>query len=114
MKQPHVCSCTERNRFGAVVLERLEPFRSAFTDCGMAVLRCNNDYRFMGKGFPDSSTLEDSFRPEPEDLAAAFRAMRPTICDSAAMRRMAQSAVAAHVVARLVDFCITKYAAKPM
>ena len=30
------------------------------------------------------------------------------------MRRMAQSVVVAHVVARLVDFYITKYAAKPM
>ena len=80
--QPHVCSCTERIRFGAVVPERLEPFGSAFTDCGMAVLRCNNEYRSMGKGFPDSSTL-DGFPGTCHYTATVCRGGMPFLCDDA-------------------------------
>ena len=40
--------------------------------------------------------------------------MKATIRAHAAVRRMAMSVVALHVVARIVDYYITKYAAKPM
>ena len=40
--------------------------------------------------------------------------MKATIQAHAAVRRMAMSVVALHVVASVVDYYITKYAAKPM
>ena len=48
---PCILSTTLRNQFGLVALERPQPFRSAFSDCGVAALRCNNDFKFMPRGF---------------------------------------------------------------
>ena len=46
VQQPHILSLTSRNQLGLVALERPQPFRSASSDCGLAVLRCNNDFRY--------------------------------------------------------------------
>ena len=114
VEKPHILNTTSRNQFGLVALERPQPFRSPSTDCGLATLRCNNDFRYMPRGFADATTLSESFRCDIQQLAACFRAMKGMIQTHAAVRRMAMSVVALHVVARIVDYYITKYAAKPM
>ena len=112
--QPHILSTTSRNQFGLVALERPQPFRSASTDCGLATLRCNNDFRFMPRGFANSAALADSFRCDLEQLAACFQDLKAAVKAYPAVARMALSIVALHVVAAIVDYYITKYAAKPM
>ena len=112
---PYVLSTTARNQFGSVALERPQPFRSASSDCPLAVLRCNNDFRYMPKGFGDSSGLtQTTLETLDSHLAACFRAMKAAIQTHAAVRRMAMTVVALHVGAKIIDFYITKYAAKPM
>ena len=103
-----------RNQFWSVSLERPQPFRSASTDCGLTTLRCNNDFRFLPKGFPDGTALEEAFRCTVDQLAACFRFMKAHIKMYGAVRRMAMTVVAVHVVANVIDYYITKYAAKPM
>ena len=68
----------------------------------------------MPRGFADATTLSASFRFDDKQLAASFRATKAAIQAYAAVRRMAMSVVALHVVANLVDYYITKYSAKPM
>ena len=52
VEAPFIINATARNQFGSVALERPQPFGSASSDCGLATLRCNNDYRYMATGFP--------------------------------------------------------------
>ena len=114
VRTPHVLSTTARNRFGLVALERSRPFRSPSTDCGLGVVRNNLDFRYTPRGFAETAALEGCFRCDASQLAACFRSLRATIEAHAAVQRMASSVVALHVVARTVDYYITKYAAKPM
>ena len=58
---PHILSTTARNQFGLVALERPQPFRSASSDVGLATMRCNNDFRYMPRGFADARALVDTF-----------------------------------------------------
>ena len=111
---PHILSTTVRNEVGSVALERPQPFKSASSDCSLAVLRCNNGFRYMPKGLPDPSALSRSFRCDVSHLAACFRAAKATIHSHASVRRMAMTVVALHVAAKIIDYYITKYAAKPM
>lgn len=112
--RPYILSTTSRNQFGSVALERPQPFRSASSDCGLAALRCNNDFRFMPRGFANSDALQEAFRCDGSTLAACFRKFKASIKAYDAVARMAMSIVAVHVVASVVDYYITKYAAKPM
>ncbi len=73
---PHILSTTSRNQFGSVALERPQPFRSASSDCSLSTLRCNNDYKYVPKGFADASALSQSFRCDLAQLAACFRTMK--------------------------------------
>ena len=59
---PYIMSTTARNKFGEVALERPQPFRSASSDLGLATMRCNHDFKFMPRGFPDAGALVDLFR----------------------------------------------------
>ena len=68
----------------------------------------------MPKGFSDAIALEQAFRCDVKQLASCFRAMKAQIEAYAAVRRMALSVVALHVASNIVDYYITKYAAKPM
>jgi hypothetical protein len=68
----------------------------------------------MPKGFPDATTLDGLFRCDVKQLIACFRSMRAAIHNYASVRRMAMSVIAVHVAANIIDFYITKYAAKPM
>ena len=68
----------------------------------------------MPKGFPDATTLEELFRCDVEQLTACFRSMKAAIHAYTSVRRMAMSVVAVHVAANIIDYYITKYAAKPM
>ena len=111
---PHIVNATTRNQFGSVALERPQPFRSASSDCALGSLRCNNDFRYMPEGFPDATDLDQLFRCDVEQLAACFRSTRAAIKAYKSVRRMAMSVVAAHVAANIIDYYITKYAAKPM
>ena len=43
----HIRSSTARNQFGSIALDRLEPFRTPFSECLLASLRCNNDLRYI-------------------------------------------------------------------
>ena len=114
VKHPDILSTTARNQFGLVALERPQPFRSASSDVGLATLRCNNDFKFMPRGFPDAGVLVDLFRCDVEQLVACFQRLKATIKKYPVVQRMAMSIVALHVVATIVDYYITKYAAKPM
>ena len=111
---PKGLSTTARNQFGSVALERRQAFESASTDCGLATLRCNNDFRYMPKGFPESSALEQAFRCDVSQLAACFRCMVMHIKAYKSVQSMAMTIIAVHVAAKIIDYYITKYAAKPM
>ena len=100
---PRIVKTTERNQFGLVDVERPQPFRSASSDVGLAVLRCNNDMKYMPRGFADARDLADLFRCDASQLAACFRALKGTMLARAAVRRMAFSVVALHVAANVVD-----------
>ena len=114
VKVPYILSTTARNQFGLAELERPQPFGSASSDIGLAILRCNNDFKFMPRGFADAKTLADQFRCSKEQLAALFQQLKAIIERYPLVQRMAMSIVALHVVATIVDYYITKYAAKPM
>ena len=111
---PFISNATDRNRFGSVALERQHPFTSASSDCGLATMRCNNDFRYMVKGFPLDADLEKAFRCDASQLAACFRSMKAAIKAHSEIRRMAMTIVALHVQGNIVDYYITKYSAKPM
>ena len=49
VEAPFIINAAARNQFGSVALERPQPFGSASSDCGLATLRCNSDYRYMAK-----------------------------------------------------------------
>ena len=68
----------------------------------------------MARGFPSCSDLKDSFRLGDDILAATFRSVRAAITAHKAVRHMAMTVTALHVSAKVVDYYITKYAAKPM
>ena len=68
----------------------------------------------MPKGFSDATALEQAFRCDVKQLAACFCSMKAQIEAYKAVRRMAMSVVALHVAAMIIDYYITKYAAKPM
>ena len=68
----------------------------------------------MPKGFADATVLSQAFRCDVSQLAACFRSMKAVIQAHAAVKRMAMTVVAVHVVAKTIDYYITKYAAKPM
>ena len=68
----------------------------------------------MPRGFADAGALVDSFRCDVEQLVACFQKLKNTIKEYAVVAQMAMSIVALHVVATIVDYYITKYAAKPM
>jgi hypothetical protein len=76
-------------------------------------MRCNNDFKFMPRGFPDTGALLDAFRCSTHQLAACFQKLKAAK-KYASVARMAITIVAIHVVANIVDYYITKYAAKPM
>ena len=111
---PSISSTTTRNQLGSVALERPHPFRSPSTDCGLVTLRSNNDFRYMPKGFPDIKELEQAFRCDVTQLTACFRSLTTQIKAHKAVRHMAMTVVALHVAAKIIDFYITKYSAKPM
>ena len=114
VQTPFIINATTRNQFGSVALERPQPFASSSSDCGLATLRCNNDYRYMAKGFPLEDELSQAFRCNLSQLAACFRSMQSAIKAHKAVQHMAMTAVALHVASKIVDYYITKYAAKPM
>ena len=68
----------------------------------------------MPKEFADATVLEQAFRCDVPQLAACFRSMEAMIRAYSAVKRMAMSVVALHVAAKVIDYYITKYAAKPM
>ena len=68
----------------------------------------------MPRGFADAQALVDAFRCGVEQLAACFPKVLKTIKEYPVVAQMAMSIVALHVVATIVDYYITKYAAKPM
>ena len=111
---PHIVSTCARNQCGLCALERPQPFRSASSDCSLVTLRCNNDFRYMPRGFIEADALATAFRCDATQLAACFHGVRKALQTYAAVRGMAHSIVALHAVARVVDYYITKYAAKPM
>ena len=112
---PYISSNTARNEFGSVALERPQPFRSPSSDCCLVAIRGNNDFRYMPKGFPpDVRSLHRLFRCDVEQLAACFRSHARAIKAYRSLQPMAMTIVALHVAAKIVDYYITKYAAKPM
>ncbi len=68
----------------------------------------------MPKGFPDATILDQLFRCDVEQLTACFRSMKAAIQAYSSVRRMAMSVIALHVAAAIIDYYITKYAAKSM
>ena len=54
------------------------------------------------------------FRIDASELAACFRAMKAAIQQYKCVHRMAVTVVALHVSSKIIDYYITKYAAKPM
>ena len=68
----------------------------------------------MPKGVADATALSQSFRCDVLQLAACFRSLRATIQAYGVVRRMSMSVVALHVTSKIIDFYLTKYAAKPM
>ena len=125
---PFVHSTNERNEYGLAEVERLMPFRSASQDVKLAALRCNNDFRFMARGFPPTThgshqsgaeqpavvEHELRLRCEHKELDVAIRNITFTRLDTPLLRRMAYSVVAIHVAAFNCDFYITKYQCKNM
>ena len=97
---PFITNATARNRFGSVVMERPQPFASASSDCGLATLRCNNDYKYMPNGFPPDTELDQVFRCDVSQLAACFRSMQAHIKAHKAVQHMAMAVVAIHVAAK--------------
>ena len=104
---PYIMSTTARNKFGEVALERPQPFRSASSDLGLATMRCNNDFKFMPRGFADLKALVDAFRCDVKQLVACFQKFKATIEEYPLVQRMAMSIVALNVVAAIVDYYIT-------
>ena len=68
----------------------------------------------MPRGFADAGALVDSFRCSVEQLAACFHKLQKAMKEYPPVAEMAMSIVALHVIATIVDYYITKYAAKPM
>ena len=68
----------------------------------------------MPRGCANPAALIDSFRCDDSHLAACFGLMLNKIWSYAKVMQMAMSIVALNVVASIVDYYITKYAAKPM
>ena len=110
---PYILSTTSWNQFGVVAFERPQTFRSAFSDCGLAALRRNNDFRLMPRGFAITDALVEAFRCDDNTLAACLRKFKSATKAHAAVARMVVSIVALHVAAAIVDYYITKNAAKP-
>ena len=100
---PFIINATARNQFGSVAMERPQPFASASSDCGLATMRCNNDYTYMPKGFPTDTELDQAFRCDVSQLAACFRSMQAAIKAHKAVQHMAMAVVAIHVAAKNVD-----------
>ena len=68
----------------------------------------------MATGFPLEAELSQVFRCDVSQLAACFRSTQAAIKAHKAVQHMAMTVVALHVAAKIVDYYITKYAAKPM
>ena len=111
---PYIIATNERNEFGLTQVERPQPFRSATSDVGVAGCRCNFDFKYMPRGFPDLEDVDRLFRCDVSELAACARVLTFRMLEHTAVRRMALSTVAIHVAANIVDYYITKYAAKAM
>jgi hypothetical protein len=111
---PYIHTTNERNELGLVQVERPQPFRAATTDLGVASCRCNLDFKYMPRGFAEIASVEEIFRCDVSQLAACTRFLTFRMRAHAALRRMALSIVALHAAAYIVDYYITKYAAKPM
>ena len=109
---PFIINATARNQFGSVALERPQPFGSASSDCGLATLRCNNDW-YMATRFPLAAELSRAFRCDVSQLAACFRSTQAAIKVHKAVQHMAMTVVALHVASKIVDYYNTKYTAKP-
>ena len=114
VKEAYIRSSTSRNELGSVAFECPQPFRTASNDCILVTIRCNNDWRDMRRGFPQQGVLEEVFRCDVAQLVACFKSVRAAIQAHKAVQHMAKSIVALHVTAKIVDYYITKYAAKPM
>ena len=94
---------TARNTFGEVALERPQPFRSASSDLGLATMRCNNDFKFMPRGFADLKALVDAFRCDVKQLVACFQKFKATIEEYPVVQRMAMSIVALNAKTKVVS-----------
>ena len=103
-----------RNQYGLVALERPQPFSTSSSDVGLVTMRCNNDFKYMARGFADPEALTGSFRCEVDQLAACFPKWNEIIKQYPAVKKMAISLVALNPSASIVDYYITKYAANPM
>ena len=114
MQNACILGTVSGNKFGQAALIRPQPFGGASSERGLSVLRSNNDFRYMPRGFADASTLSQSFRCDVSQLAVCARAARAQIRPHAVVQRMTMSVFAIHVVANIVDYYITKYSAKPM
>ncbi len=101
MHTPRIVKTTERNQFSLVDVERPQPFRSASSDVGLAVLRFNDDMKYMPRGFADARDLADLFRCDASQLAACFRALKGTMLARAAVRETKGTASETHRAIRL-------------
>ena len=112
--KPFVTATNEHNEWGLVTPERPQPFRSPTTDVGQATGRCNIDFRYMPRGFPNDSDALGTFRCDERQLALCFPDVSFVDLAHPVLRRMAYSVVALHVAASNCDYYITKYQAKNM
>ena len=78
-------------------------------------MRCSNDYyKYMHQGLAPDTELHQFFRCTVSQRLDCFRSMHAASKAHKAVRHMAMAVVAIHFAAKNIDYCITKYAAKPM
>ena len=114
MGKPYILNTTSRNQFGSIALEHPQPLRSTPYNYVLATLRSNNDFRLMARGFANSNALVDAFRCDDNQVATCLSKVKATMKTYGACARMARSIIALHAAAAILDYYITKYAAKPI
>ena len=114
VKKSRISTPNEHNEYGLVEPERPQPFRSPSSDVMCTADRCNDDFRIMARGFPESDDIEKLVKCDEGSLARCFPDIPFKDISKHFVRRMAYSVVALHVAAHNCDYYILKYQCKSL
>ena len=103
VKKARISTTNEHNEYGLVEPERPQPFRSPSSDVMCTADRCNDDFRIMARGFPESDDIEKLVKCDDGSLARCFPDIPFKDVSKHFVRRMAYSVVALHVASHNCD-----------